>query len=88
MVAVALIEPVTIPTIELVDNFEDDVDDADVEVPGDVGTEPLVCVDGDTPRPPPDVVVAELVWGRWIIKPLTCTPHITEGVDTNWLVVV
>jgi len=86
-VATALTEPVTIPMIEPVDNLEEDVDDADdadVEV---AGLESLVCVDDDTP-PPPDVVVAGLVWGLGYINPLTCTPHMTEGVDKNWLVVV
>ena len=84
-VAVALIEPVTIPTIEPVDNFEEDVDNADVEVPEDVATGPLV--DRDT-TPPPSVSVAEFVWTASNIKPLTCTPSMTVGVDTSRLVVV
>ena len=32
--------------------------------------------------------VAEFVWAASNIKPLTCTPHMTVGVDTNRLVVV
>lgn len=81
----------TIPTIEPVDKLEeDDFDDSDVEVLLEEVVPELspVCVDGDTPLSPPDVVVAALVCGVWILNPFTCTPHITEGVDKDVLVVV